>query len=234
MSETMQRFDEPRRWAELVAAQDKAEALFAAVLDAGLLRAGVSETALSQEIHALAAERFGVRTHWHRKVVRAGPNTVATFYDDPPEHVIAEGDLVFLDFGPVFDDWEADYGRCYLLGDDPEKARLVADLDAVFAELTAVFGAQPDITGAELYAEAHRAAERRGWRFGGTIAGHLVGEFPHTDFPGGREASLIAPVNVWPMRDKDADGRVRYWILEVHLVEPGGRWGGFCEALLRG
>lgn len=226
-------FDEPRRWARLLAAQGQAAALFAAAQDQGLLRAGVSERALSQEIHELAALRFGVKTHWHKKVVRAGPNTVATYYDDPPERLLAADDIVFLDFGPVFDDWEADYGRSFVLGDDPEKLRLVADLDVVFEELTAYFGAHPDITGADLYAEAHRAAARRGWRFGGAIAGHMVGEFPHTDFPGERNVSLIAPVNDWPMRDKDADGRVRYWILEAHLVEPGGRWGGFCEALLR-
>lgn len=226
-------FDEPQRLASLIAAQDQAAALFAAAQAEGLLRAGVSESRLTQEIHDLAAARFGVETHWHRKVVRAGANTVATFYDNPPETVLGEDDIVFLDLGPVFGSWEADYGRTFVLGNDPEKLRLAADLDAVWAELAALWRGQPDITGAELYAAAHRAAEARGWRFAGQIAGHLVGEFPHTDLPGERNVSLIAPVNDTPMSDKDPDGRVRYWILEVHLAEPGGAWGGFCEALLR-
>lgn len=226
-------FDEPQRLASLVAAQDQAAALFAAAEAEGLLRAGVSESQLTQDIHDLAAERFGVSTHWHRKVVRAGANTVATFYDNPPETVLGEDDIVFLDLGPVFGSWEADYGRTFVLGRDPEKLRLAADLDAVWAELAGLWRTSPDISGAQLYAAAHQAAEARGWRFAGQIAGHLVGEFPHTDFPGERNVSLIAPVNDRPMSDRDADGRVRYWILEVHLAEPGGAWGGFCEALLR-
>ena len=226
-------FDEPNRLASLVAAQDQAAALFAAAQGAGLLRAGVSESQLSQEIHDLAAAQFGVTTHWHRKVVRAGANTVATFYESPPETVLGEDDLVFVDLGPVFGTWEADYGRTFVLGCDPEKLRLAADLDAVWEALAALWRGRPDITGAELYAAAQRAAVARGWRFAGQIAGHLVGEFPHTDLPGERNVSLIAPVNDAPMSDKDADGRVRYWILEVHLASPDGAWGGFCEALLR-
>lgn len=226
-------FDEPNRLASLVAAQEQAAALFAAAQGAGLLRAGVSESQLSQEIHDLAAERFGVTTHWHRKVVRAGANTVATFYESPPETVLGEDDIVFVDLGPVFGTWEADYGRTFVLGDDPEKHRLVADLDLVWEDLASLWRGRPQMTGAELYAAAQAAAEARGWRFAGQIAGHLVGEFPHSDLPGEGKVSVIAPVNDTPMSDKDADGRVRYWILEVHLAEPGGAWGGFCEALLR-
>ena len=96
----------------------------AAAQGAGLLRAGVSESQLTQEIHDLAAAQFGVTTHWHRKVVRAGANTVATFYENPPETVLGEDDLVFVDLGPVFGTWEADYGRTFVLGGDPEKLRL--------------------------------------------------------------------------------------------------------------
>lgn len=228
----MTTFDEPARLASLHAAQGRAEALFAAIEAGGLVRAGVLESALSDEIHALAAEKFGVEAHWHKRVVRAGANTVTTYHDDPPDLRIAADDILFLDFGPVFDDWEADYGRTFVLGDDPVKQALRRDLGAVWAELRAFYEADPDITGEQLYAEAHRAAQRRGWTFGGNIAGHLVGEFPHTAFPGERSVSLIAPGNDTRMRDRDADGRERYWILEVHLVEPGGTFGGFCEELL--
>jgi hypothetical protein len=35
--------------------------------------------------------------------------------------------------GPVFDAWEADFGRTYALGSDPHKQRLIADLAGVFA-----------------------------------------------------------------------------------------------------
>lgn len=225
-------FDEPRRLAELLGAQDRAKALFAAIQAGGLIRAGITEGELSQEIFALAAETFGVEQHWHKRLVRAGANTLATFYDETVETTLQADDIAFIDLGPVFEGWEADYGATYVLGDDAEKRRLTADLDLVWAELRDFYLAHDGLTGAELYAEAHRAAERRGWRFAGQIAGHLVGEFPHSDFPGGREESVIWPRNDVRMREKDADGRERYWILEVHLADREGRFAGFCESLL--
>ena len=228
----MTSFNEPARLASLHAAQGRAAALFAAIEAGGLVRAGVLESELSNEIHALAAEKFGVEAHWHKRVVRAGANSVTTYHDEPADLTIAPDDILFLDFGPVFDDWEADYGRTFVLGDDPVKQALRRDLGVVWTELRDYYEAHPDITGEQLYAEAQKAAERRGWTFGGNIAGHLVGEFPHTAFPGERSVSLIAPGNDTRMRDRDADGRERYWILEVHLVEPQGRFGAFSEELL--
>ena len=228
----MTTFDEPARLASLHAAQGRAAALFEAIVANGLVRPDVLESELSNEIHALAAETFGVKAHWHKRVVRAGANSVTTYHDEPADLRIAADDILFLDFGPVFDDWEADYGRTFVLGDDPVKQALRRDLAVVWAELRDHYETHPDITGAELYAQAHRAAARRGWKFGGQIAGHLVGEFPHTAFPGERSVSLIAPGNDMRMRDRDADGRERYWILEVHLVEPQGRFGAFSEELL--
>jgi Xaa-Pro dipeptidase len=34
------------------------------------------------------------------------------------------------------------------------------------------------------------------------------------------------------MRRPDATGHPCHWILEIHLVEPDGRFGGFFEQLL--
>jgi Xaa-Pro dipeptidase len=225
-------FNEPRRWAELQAAEARAAALVALIAERGLIRPGASEGQISEEIVALAAEQFGVETHWHPRLVRAGRNTLATFFDKTEEATLQADDIAFVDLGPVFEGWEADYGATYVLGDDPEKRRLAGDVEVVWTELQAFYAANPDLTGADLYAEAHRAAGRRSWRFGGQIAGHLVGEFPHSDLPGGRNESVIWPQNHVRMRDKDADGRVRYWILEVHLVDKDEAFGGFCERLL--
>ena len=46
---------------ELLAAQNKAEALFAEIVARGLVSAGKLESELTEEIHALAESRFGVR-----------------------------------------------------------------------------------------------------------------------------------------------------------------------------
>ena len=34
------------------------------------------------------------------------------------------------------------------------------------------------------------------------------------------------------MRDRGANGRVRHWILNIHLVSPDEAFGGFYERLL--
>jgi Xaa-Pro dipeptidase len=60
----------------LIAAQHKAEGLFAEVVSSKLIRAGVLESELSEEIHALANRRFDVRRHWHKRIVRCGENTL--------------------------------------------------------------------------------------------------------------------------------------------------------------
>ena len=217
----------------LLDAEAKGMALFDAIEAAGIIVPGRSETDLDRDIYALAAKRFGVKTHWHRRVVRAGPNTICTFHDNPPVHVIGPEDTVYLDLGPVFAEWEADIGRSYALGTDPDRKRLVADLPRIFDIVKAHYEASPDITGAELYAFAQKAAAEAGWIFGGMIAGHIVGEFPHAQrVPGDRDFHRIAPANTRRMRDPDANGNTRHWILEIHLVDKARIFGGFYERLL--
>jgi Xaa-Pro aminopeptidase len=221
------------RRAALRSAEAKGIALFDAIEAAGIVAPGRRETDLDRDIYALAAERFGVKTHWHKRVVRTGPNTICTFYDDPPVRTIAPDDIVYLDLGPVFAEWEADIGRSYALGNDPEKKRLVADLPRVFEIVKAHYEASPDITGAQLYAFAQKAADEADWKFGGTIAGHIVGEFPHAQrVPGDRAQHRIASGNDKRMRDPDDNGDERHWILEIHLVDRQRTFGGFYERLL--
>lgn len=97
--------------AALWSAQEKARALFDEVADSGLIRAGVLESELTSEIHALAQQRFGVRRHWHKRLVRCGPNSVLSYYAEPPDRRIEANDTVYLDFGPIFEEWEADHFR---------------------------------------------------------------------------------------------------------------------------
>src|SRR6202041_4038852 len=117
---------------QLLAAQIKAEALFAEIVDRGMVSAGKLESELTEEIHALAQSRFGVSRHWHKRIARSGPNTLLTYYDECADRRITKDDIVYLDFGPVFDEWEADFGRTFVVGSDPIKHRLVGDLAAAF------------------------------------------------------------------------------------------------------
>ena len=216
----------------LIDAESRGMALLDAIEAEGLIAAGRSEHAVERDIFALAAERFGVRQHWHKRIVRSGPNTLCIAAEDPPVREIGANDTVFLDLGPVFEDWEADIGRTYAIGNDPDKHRLCHDLPLIFDQLKQQFDDQPDITGAELFAFAHQAAEAAGWLFGGKIAGHIVGEFPHARLPGERAHYRINGDNPTRLRDPDATGQTKYWILEVHLVNQAKTYGGFYERLL--
>jgi Xaa-Pro dipeptidase len=221
------------RRAALEAAEAKGVAMFDAVERAGFLVPGRLETDVDDDIRMLAERGFGVTVNWHKRIVRTGPNTLCTFHEKPPVRVIEPEDTVYLDLGPVFEEWEADLGRSYALGNDPEKKRLVADLPRLFDVVRAYYQASPNITGAELYAFAQRAADEARWVFGGKIAGHIVGEFPHIQrIPGDPDLNRIAPANHKRMRDPDDNGDERHWILEIHLVDKARTFGGFYERLL--
>ena len=224
--------NEADRRSRLEAAEAKGMALFDAVERAGFVKAGRSEISVDADIYELARRDFGVQRHWHKRIVRTGVNTVCVYADDPPERVIAADDTVYLDFGPVFGEWQADIGRSYAVGGDPQKQQLVADLPRLFSRVQAAYRAAPEMTGAALYAIAQQEAENAGWRFGGAIAGHtILGDYSAPAIE--REPrNYIAPGNEEPMRLTDRLGRTRHWILEIHLVDRNRTFGGFYERLL--
>jgi Xaa-Pro aminopeptidase len=223
---------EEERARRLLDAQANAVALFDEVGARGVIAAGQSEQAASDRIRDLANEMFGKTRHWHKRIVRSGPHTLFPYRENPPDRVIEPDDIVFADFGPIFEEFEADLGRTYVLGGDPDKHRLAADLPVIFEAGRRFFAAQPDITGAQLHAEVARLARAAGWSFGGRHAGHLVGEFPHEKIDGADTESYIAPGNTTPMRRRDTAGRQCHWILEIHLTDPAREFGGFYEQLL--
>ena len=219
------------RRAALVDAEKRAEGLFDEIERRGLVKAGRTERDVEQDIYAIALEQFGVEKHWHKRIVRAGPNTLTLAADNPPVLDIETDDIVYVDLGPVFEDWEADLGRTYVLGRHPGRP-LVEALPVVFDRVQSHYHASPDITGLELYAFAQKASAEAGWIFGGAIAGHLVSEFAHALIPGDKNLNRMYPGKPKRMRDPDELGRERHWILEIHLVEPNGLYGGFYERLL--
>jgi Xaa-Pro dipeptidase len=213
-------------------AERKAHALFDEVVARGLIVPGIGERHLSDQIRSLADEMFGTRRFWHKRIVRAGVNTMAPYDENPPDRVLDADDIVFLDFGPIFADWEADFGRTYVLGDDPVKHRLAEDLPRIWEAGRAHFAAHPDITGAQLFSHVTGLIGDAGWGHATEHAGHLVGEFPHVRINGDELENYIAPANDNPMRRTDAAGQDCHWILEVHLIDRQRGFGGFFEQLL--
>jgi Xaa-Pro aminopeptidase len=216
----------------LLWAQRKAEALFNEIVSSGLIQAGKLESELTSDIHALAQSRFGLQRHWHKRIARSGPNTLLTYHDDAADRRIAADDIVYLDFGPVFEEWEADFGRTYALGSDPEKHRLIADIEAAFERGKTLYRQTPSLTAGELYDFVAGLAAPRGWEFGAASAGHLIGHFPHEHAPAEPTRFSIRHGNNVSLREPDANGRPRHWILEIHFINRGRGIGGFFEQLL--
>jgi Xaa-Pro dipeptidase len=220
------------RSAALLDAQQKADQLFNAVETGKIIRAGVRESEINDDIYKLAEKMFGISTYWHKRIVRAGRNTLAPYDENPPDLMVADDDIVFLDLGPVFEEWEADFGRTFVIGSDPVKLKLRNDIAKAFVDGKKYFNDHPDVTAAELFHHAKDLAARYGWEFGGAIAGHLIGQFPHERIPDDKVTLYCHPDNPRRMRDPDANGQERHWILEIHFVDRGREIGGFYEELL--
>lgn len=223
---------EDTRVAELRAAQKKAEELFHEVEIRGLVRPGITESQLNEDIFALAEEMYGITTYWHKRIVRAGRNTLLPYAENPPDLTIGEDDILFLDLGPVFEDWEADFGRTFVIGSDPIKLKLRNDVEQAFIEGKRYFHTTPEIRSDEFFAHAVSLADKFGWKFGGPIAGHLIGQFPHERIAGDKVTLYVHPESHLPMRSLDANGQQRHWILEIHFIDKERQIGGFFEELL--
>jgi Xaa-Pro dipeptidase len=223
---------EEKRAEELLEAQLKAAQLFHEVEARGLIRPSITETSLNADIYALAKEMFGITTYWHKRIVRAGKNTLLPYDENPPDLTIGADDILFLDLGPVFEEWEADFGRTFVLGSDPLKLKMKNDVAQAFADGKKYFNETPDITSNELFNYAVSLAEKYGWEFGGPIAGHLIGQFPHERIPSDKISLYVHPKNNLRMRSLDENNQKRHWILEIHFVDRKHEIGGFYEELL--
>lgn len=228
----MLRVAEQQRATKLRDAQAKAEQLFGEVERRNLIAPGATEKSVNDAIFALAQEMFGISTYWHKRIVRAGANTLAPYARNPPNLTIGGDDIVFLDFGPVFEKWEADFGRTFVLGSDPLKIKMRHDVGEAFAAGKQYFNEHPAITSSELFRYACELAARYEWEFGGPMAGHLIGTFPHEKIAGDKISLYVHPQNDQLMRSLDAKGRRRHWILEIHFVDRERQIGGFYEELL--
>ncbi|PED28646.1 M24 family metallopeptidase [Bacillus cereus] len=213
-------------------AECKAEDLFRAIEEKGILRSGVTEKQINREIYELAFQMFGIKKYWHKRIVRAGKNTLYPYRENPPDLTVLEGDIIFLDFGPIFEDWEADFGRTYVLGEDPVKLKLRNDIEQAWEKGKAFFQSNLTITGSELFSFVCDLAKKYGWEYGGPHAGHLIGEFPHEQVQGEEVENYIHIDNDVSMRELDKNGQPRDWILEIHFIDRELEIGGFFEQLL--
>ena len=217
----------------LVAAEQKAGILFKEMEIRGLIKPGKSERELNKEVFELAFELFGIKKYWHKRLVRSGKNTLLPYYDNPPDLILQEDDILYVDFGPVFEDWEADFGRSYVLGDNPRKHTLNNDLQKAWLEGKSFYKAhEQTLTGADFYYFTQEMAARYGWKLGDIHCGHLIGNFPHEKIQGDEVTNYIHPDNTQLMSLPDSRGQERFWIYEIHFIDPELEFGGFFEQLV--
>lgn len=225
MNETKQR---------LIVAEKKAKELFDTIERRGLIVSGKSEAVLCDEIVQIAKSDFGAENHWGKKIVRTGVNTLQPYASDPPDRIIQNGDILFFDFHPVFEGWEADLGRTYVLGNDPLKLKIKKDVEAAWYEANAWYFKQNKLTGAEYFNYVANLTKSYGYEFGNAIAGHIVGRFPHEQPDDPADLCLdVHPDNHTDILQPDKYGNKRHWMLELHFVDRENNIGAFFEQLLQ-
>ena len=218
---------------KLINAQNISIQFFKAIEENNLIVAGKSEEQLNAEVCELALKKFGIEKHWHKKIVRSGKNTLAIYPDNPPNRLIENDDILFIDLGPIVDNYEADIGRTYVLGNDAQKLKLKRDVEKAWYEIKEWVQPQTTLKASELFQYVVDKTREYGWEFGGEIAGHIVGKYPHEQPADPTSLELdIHPENHNDIFLPDAEGNQRHWILELQFVDKENEIGGYFEQLL--
>jgi len=219
------------RLIKLKEAEAKALRLFHLIEKSGLIHAGQTELELNNKVYDLAKSELGINKFWHKRIVRAGENTLFPYKENPSNLIITDESILFLDLGPIFDEFEADIGRTYVIGKNPDHLKLKQDVEKSWYIARDFYLSNPNITAAELFHFCEELAENNGWEFGGEIAGHLVGKFPHERLMEIPKDSYIHPENDLKLHESLINLDETHWIIEIHFVDRIKKIGGFYEQL---
>ena len=182
-------------------------------------RPGVSEEQMHARMKVVFKER-GIAKAWHPTKIRFGSNTTKSFRElSEPGTLLKESDIYYFDIGPIWDGHEGDFGRTYVVGNDPEYKRIQEASEIVFNE-TAAKWKSDRLSGKELYAFADGLAEKMGFSLDERMDGHRVGDFPH------------AIHFKKDLGDFDGVPVPNLWILEILVKDKQNRFGAFFEDLL--
>jgi hypothetical protein len=216
----------------LLTAEKIAINLFDEIEKQNLIIPGKDELTLNKEIYELAKNQFDIHEHWHKRIVRSGDNTLFPYRENPPNRILQANDILFFDFGPIIDRWEADLGRTHVIGNDSDKIKIKNDVEKAWKETQEWFQGHTYLKSCELFQYATQKAIDYGWAFGGEIAGHLIGEFPHERLESGNYHLYIHPESELDLFEPDEHGKERYWILELHFIDKQKKIGAFYEQII--
>lgn len=186
---------------------------------AGGIAAGMTEEA-AQALARQVLKDMGILRGWHGIHVRFGANTLKNFGEpSTPGVVLGEDDIFFIDIGPVWQGHEGDGGDSFVTGSDPDMARAIHDVRALFGRARDAWRAD-GLSGRGLYDFLARDAEDLGWRLNLDMSGHRLSDFPHAVKHDGALADIAYPP------------RSGLWVLEVQIRHPDRPFGAFYEDLL--
>ena len=186
---------------------------------AGRIAPGMmEEEGLDAARRALRAQGF--ESDWTAPYLRFGTNTLKKYAEASDPRVALRGDDVwFVDVGPLWKGHECDFADTFVIGRDPGRQRIVRDLHEVF-DLTHRHWREMRATGAEIYRFAAAEAAARGWQLDLDMAGHRLGEYPHSAIHDG----TLARADFTPSSG--------LWMLEIQLRHPDVPYSAFFEDLL--
>jgi Xaa-Pro aminopeptidase len=178
----------------------------------------VEEDAVEMAKDILAGH--GMVQGWHDVFVRFGSNTTKTFgAPSDPGIVLGKDDIFLIDIGPVLEKWEGDGGDTFLTGSNPAYAQCAIDARTLFHKVRKKWEKEK-ATGKLLYDYATVEAEKMGWELNLDLSGHRISDFPH------------AAVYDGPMNTVDFTPSPLLWVLEIHIRDPGMKFGAFYEDML--
>ncbi|MCB0349649.1 MAG: aminopeptidase P family protein [Bdellovibrionales bacterium] len=184
------------------------------------IRPGMTEQAAMVLYNNLQMESDAER-YWHPPKIRFGVNTLKSFREpSEPDVVLKENDIFFLDVGLVFDGYEGDAGRTFVLGQYPEgkKARLTCE--TINKSVRAAY-LDKRFSGEELYKYAEKLASEAGYELVVDGArGHRIGDFPHAAYYKGY------------LNEFKSEPAPNRWILEIQIRDLKNQVGAFYEDIL--
>jgi hypothetical protein len=168
-----------------------------------------------QELHGM-----GLSLNWHPVRVRFGTNTTKAMRQaSAPSVVLETDDIFFIDIAPRYQRWEGDGGASFAVGNNPDHRRCAHDAEALFHDVRQQWLLK-EWTGMDLYRYAEQRANELGWELNFDLPGHRISDFPH------------AAIHTGSLADAKFRPSAMRWILEIHLLDPQGRFGAFFEDML--
>jgi Xaa-Pro aminopeptidase len=195
----------------------------------------------AQELIKSEFKKAGFTKFWHVSKFRIGRDTLKNFGEASDSNLVIEpGDVFFIDIGPVWNDHEADFGETFFVKSDsisPVDARKQTGKDIESLERierlhkmiqtskevwqeTAKAWRDQNLTGEKLYNFAAEITEAKGFKFNREMAGHRLGDFPHSLF----SKLDLAEFKLTPKEN--------IWVLEIHILCPELERGAFFEDIL--